>query len=152
METENGYLYVFSRDSDDTILLETNKSNESDKRLKNNIKDSKVKALDIIKSLKHREFNWKETGKKQNIGYVAQELEKIDENYIYKMPKLDKEGKIIDEIYNVNILPILSTATKAIQEQQFLIDKMKKDIEDNNKIIKELWKRLEKLEEKYNGC
>lgn len=116
----------------------------SDERLKENIKDSQVKAIDIIKQLKHRTFTWKETGQKQEVGYVAQELEKIDKNFIFKIPQIDSKGNKVDEIYNVNMLPILSTVTKAMQEQQ-------EKIQEQHKIIESLIKRIEKLEEAQNG-
>jgi len=95
---------------------------QSDERLKKNIKDSSIKALDIISEIKHREFDWKKDNKHIETGYIAQELEKIDENFVIKQ----------NDTYYVNILPVLATATKAIQEQQ-------------QEII-ELQERIEKLE------
>ncbi len=129
----------------------------SDKRLKENIKNSEIYATDIIKQIKHKKFNWRETGQEQKIGYIAQELEKIDNNFIFKLPKLNNKGEIIDEIYNINILPLLATTTKAFQEQQILIEKQGneiKQLQKNNKekdlILKTLIKRLEKLEKGEN--
>lgn len=88
----------------------------SDRRLKKNIKDTKISAIDRIKQIKHKEFNWKKDNKKEEIGYIAQELEKIDFNYVRHNIEKDKEGNITSDMYEVRILPILSTATKAIQE------------------------------------
>lgn len=113
----------------------------SDRRLKKNIKNSKAKAIDIIKQIKHREFNWKKDDKHINIGYIAQELEKIDKNFVIKK----------DDMYYVDFLPILATVTKAIQEQQELIEQLQESDKQKDKQIKELTKRLEKLEVAVNG-
>lgn len=102
----------------------------SDKRLKENIKDSKIYALDRIKKITHRMFKWKESKKQEKIGYIAQELEEIDPNYVSHNITKDENGKVISDMYEVKILPILSTATKAIQEQQEQIENMAKRIEE----------------------
>lgn len=106
----------------------------SDKKLKKNIKNSNNKAIDIIKKIKHRQFDWKINNNHQNIGYVAQELEKIDKNFIFKTPNF-KNGKVDGDLHNINILPILATSTKAIQEQQEMIEKQQEQI---NNLIEEI--------------
>lgn len=87
---------------------------QSDRRLKKNIKDSTTNALEVIKQIEHREFDWKKDDKHINVGYIAQELEKIDENFVIKQ----------NDTYYVNLLPILATTTKAIQEQQEQIENL----------------------------
>lgn len=106
----------------------------SDKELKKNIKNSNNKAIDIIKKIKHRQFDWKINNNHQNIGYIAQELEKIDKNFIFKTPNF-KNGKVDGDLHNINILPILATSTKAIQEQQEMIEKQQEQI---NNLIEEI--------------
>ena len=101
----------------------------SDKRLKKNIADSKINALEIIKQLKHREFEYKNTSELIKIGYVADELKEIDKNLIFEVGK----DKIKQPNSNV-IIPILS---KAIQEQQEYIEKLEE--------------RITKLEEKIQN-
>ena len=95
--------------------------------MKKNIKNSNNKAIDIIKKIKHRQFDWKINNNHQNIGYVAQELEKIDKNFIFKTPNF-KNGKVDGDLHNINILPILATSTKAIQEQQEEIEELRQRI------------------------
>lgn len=95
---------------------------QSDKRLKENIEDSNYNALDIIKKIKHRQFKFKDKQETIAIGYVADELEELDKSLIFEVGK--EKIKHPKQSY---IIPILS---KAIQEQQMLIEKMQKEIND----------------------
>ena len=104
----------------------------SDRRLKDNIEDSNTNALDLINKIKHRQFEKKDDGKQYNIGYIAQELEEIDKNFVLIKPKDEKE----DEKYYINELPLLATATKAIQEL--------------NQKIEQLQHKVDELEQKLN--
>lgn len=77
----------------DTIIIRTTSANNwivftesggivasndlSDKRLKKNIKNSNIDALDTIKKIKHRKFDWKNKEKHVENGYIAQELEEL---------------------------------------------------------------------------
>ena len=114
----------------------------SDKRIKKNIKNSNIKALDLIKQIKHRQFEMKKDGTHYDIGYVAQELEKIDKNFVLIRKKDNKEN----ERYYINELPILATATKAIQEQQDLIEKLQENDRKKDKLITDLANKIEQLE------
>lgn len=49
----------------------------SDIRLKENIEPYKDCALDIVDSIGINSFDWKETGAHENIGFVAQQLQKV---------------------------------------------------------------------------
>ncbi len=98
----------------------------SDRRIKKNIKDSTVKAIDIIKKIKHKQFDKINDNKHYDIGFVAQEMEEIDPNFVLLKPKTDKT----EETYYINELPIIATLSKAIQEQQEQIEKMQKEINE----------------------
>lgn len=112
---------------------------QSDKRLKENIQETDVNALDIISKIKHRKFNWKNSNTVEEIGYIAQELEEIKKNFVIKIPQRDEKGNIIDERYQINETKIIPYLTKAIQEQQ-------EQIENQNNLIQSLIERIEKLE------
>lgn len=105
----------------------TNAANwESDGRLKKNIKESCVQALEEIMKIKHRQFDWKENGEHIKIGYVAQEMQEIDENFVDKIfPDEDEKENYILQINEKGLVPVI---TKAIQEQQKQIDNI------NNKL------------------
>lgn len=81
----------------------------SDARLKENIKDSQVcNALDQILKIRHRDFDWI-NGEHVDLGYIAQELEEINELMVLK-PNDDSE------FYGVNTFYLMGVITKAIQE------------------------------------
>lgn len=116
----------------------------SDKRIKKNIKDSKIRALDIIKQIKHKEFDKKDDGKHYKIGYIAQDMEKIDPNFVIIRPKTEET----EERYYINELPLIATLSKAIQEQQEQIEQLKKNDGERDNLIKTLIEKIEKLEAK----
>lgn len=99
----------------------------SDRRLKKNITDSTTSGLNIINKIQHKEFDKIDDNKHYKIGYIAQELEEIDSNFVIKRP--ENKDKNIEERYYINELPIIATLTKAIQEQQEQIEELKKEIE-----------------------
>ena len=103
----------------------------SDRRIKNNIKDCTTSALDIINKIQHKEFDKKDDGKHYKIGYIAQDMEQIDPNFVIKRPE-DKD-KNIEERYYINELPIIATLTKATQELQKQIEELKQRIENLEK-------------------
>ena len=85
-------------------------------------------ALDIIKKIHHKEFDKKDDGKHYKIGYIAQDMEQIDKNFVIKKPADKKRN--IEERYYINELPIIATLSKAIQEQQKQIEELKKEINE----------------------
>lgn len=139
-----GYTYYTNGTSDNCGYLEivtTDRGTvaascwQSDGRLKKAIADSEVKALDIINSILHRTFKWKENDVIEDIGYIAQELEKVKSNFIIKVPQRDIEGNIIDEVYQINETKIIPYITKSIQE---LSDELKEQKRTNDFLLKEL--------------
>ena len=124
-------------------------TNTSDGRLKHDIKNTDINALDRIKQLKHRQFIWNKDNKQEQIGYIAQELEQVDENYVTKNPQYDEEGNVIDNLYQVNLLPILATATKAIQELEDKLEEKEKIINNQQELLQKLAEKVG-LEDEYN--
>lgn len=123
----------------------------SDVRLKTNIVDTDVKALQVINQMQLRQFDWRENGIRQKIGFVADELESLD-------PALaigggyDNDGNM--DIKSVNEFYLAGYLTKGIQElyavQTEQADKLlthKSQIEyllDENAALKKRVKELEK--------
>lgn len=101
----------------------------SDKRLKENLTDSEIDALDEISKIKTHSFRWKDSKKQWNVGYVADELKELDENYV-----LDGSGGTnADGSINplcVNDFYISALQTKAIQELHAKIEALTKRIEE----------------------
>ena len=94
----------------------------SDARLKKNIETSDKDSLNLINAIQHYSFDWKENNKHEDIGYIAQELEKIDKNLIRKYPIEDENNNVIDYHYTINERYIISNLTRALQQQQEQID------------------------------
>lgn len=123
----NGKIILNNNGNIDCVhLYQTGDS--SDMRIKNNIKDSSESAINIINKIHHKEFDKKDDNTHYKIGYIAQEMEQIDKNFVVK--KQANKEKRIEERYYINQLPILATVTKAIQELHAQIGNMQKEIEN----------------------
>ena len=107
----------------------------SDGRLKKNIQETKVTALDKLNQIKFREFDWKNTNKHQKLGYIAQELEEIDEDLVFKVPQTDNENNVIDYIYQIDNNNLITYLTKAVTE---LSQKVEEQQEQINFLMKKL--------------
>ena len=94
----------------------------SDKKFKKNIRNAEISAVDTIMKIKHRQYDWKSNGKHEYVGYIAQELEKINPGLVNKIKEDD------GETYLLNEKALIAMATKAIQEQQQQIEELKKEI------------------------
>lgn len=107
----------------------------SDIRLKENVKNSETDALETVNRMKVRQFDWKEQmgGWHQDIGFVADELEKIDPNLALG-GGYDENGEM--DIKQINSPYLLNYAIKAIQELSAKVD-------EQEKRIKELERRLQ---------
>jgi len=107
-------------------------STTSDKRLKENIQDTKINGSEIINKIKVRDFKWKKD-QSDDIGLIAQELREI-----YPKAVFGNEDNDFLTIEKQSLVPVL---IKTLQE---VIDK-------NNKLTLEninLNERLKRLEEK----
>lgn len=103
----------------------------SDKKYKTNIKKTKIEALPLINKIQHKSFKWKKDAKKAynkqgdvENGYIANELEEIFKDWV---------NVNSDNTRSINVLNMLATATKAIQE-----------LSNKNNILEKKIKKLEK--------
>lgn len=139
---QDGYLLVSQKEGSNYFFLEAD--TVSDKKVKKNIKDSKLNALEIIKKIRHKEYEWKNGNKeKVQVGYIAQELEKIDSNLV-NMHEIKTDSGMVKD-YTLNRTNILSLATKAIQEQQEQIEKHTNEIEKLKEILNKQQEQINKL-------
>tara|TARA_Y100000114_G_scaffold28265_1_gene24015 strand:- start:1324 stop:2445 length:1122 start_codon:yes stop_codon:yes gene_type:complete len=95
----------------------------SDEKYKENIKDISY-GLDIVKSLQPREFTWKDT-KEEGIGFIAQEVKPL----INEVVSEPLENGPHESSYTLNYDALTAVLTKAIQEQQTIIEDLKSRIE-----------------------
>ena len=103
----------------------------SDKRIKENIQDSNANALEIIKKIKHKQFYKKDDRKHYDIGYIAQDMEEIDPNFVIKREKTEYE----EERYYINELPIIATLSKAIQELSQKVEELENKLKEKEEKI-----------------
>lgn len=113
--------------------IDSVRSSSSDKRLKTNIKPTKIKALDTLNSIEIVEFNWKKDGKFEKIGAIAQQVQAVDDNLVIK----DEIDKVNNDYLRIKYYDTIPYLIKAVQE-------LSKE-NDNLKL------RLQKLEDKING-
>ena len=108
----------------------------SDENLKKNINNTKKTALDDINKIELKEFDWKENDSHTNIGFIAQQLEEIDEGYVDKTFYIDKETNEEKDMLVLNLKSLVALAIKGIQEQQEEIEDLKnqiKELKENGK-------------------
>ena len=113
--------------------IDSVRSSSSDKRLKTNVKPTKVKALDTLNSIEMVEFNWKKDNKFEKIGAIAQQVQSVDETLVIK----DEVDKVNNDYLRIKYYDTIPYLIKAVQELS----------EENNN----LKLRLTKLEDKING-
>ena len=104
------------------VILHINADWQSDARLKENFETSDIDSLEMINKIQHYSFDWKEDKRHEKIGYIAQELEKIDKDLVKKHALEDEDGNVIDYDWAINERYIIVNLTNAIQQQQEQID------------------------------
>lgn len=116
-------------------------SSSSDKRLKTNIKPTKVNALDMLNNIEMVEFNWKKDNKFEKLGAIAQQVQSVEESLV--VHDMDDKQTYNDylRISYYNTIPYL---IKGIQELSEENTNLKSQLNEMNE-------RLTKLEDKING-
>ena len=91
---------------------------DSDASLKKNIKNTEVRyALEKISQLKHIEFDWKENDSHVDLGYVADDVEKILPCLVFDVAQYDEDGKPNGEVIkNIDYRTMIPLITMGIQE------------------------------------
>lgn len=99
----------------------------SDKNLKSNIKECETEALPIIRKMNFKQYDWdmEKSGKEGHIdiGTIAQDLEKLNKNFVIKTTRINNNDEKIDTL-SVDILNIVNTISKALQELDKQINKI----------------------------
>ena len=108
----------------------------SDANLKKNIVPTNKKALNDISKIKLKQFDWKENDVHTNIGFIAQQLEEIDDSYVNKTFYRDRETNEEKDMLVLNLKSLIALAIKGIQEQQEEIEELRnqiKELKENGK-------------------
>ena len=85
----------------------------SDIRLKRNVLNTNVNALDMINSIKVRQFDWIDNPRHQSIGFVADELEELDPLFSLG-GGYDEDGNM--DVKGVDTFYMMGYVVKGIQE------------------------------------
>lgn len=98
--------------------------NASDRRMKQNIKDSDTDALGVIDKIKFKQFEFKDdpTGYHFNVGMIAQDLQEIDSSLV-------GENRI-SKMLAINDTELLQYALKAIQQLSAKVDGLEAEIKE----------------------
>ncbi len=120
----------------------------SDERLKNNIKPM-PETLSKLMQLKPKTYAMKYNNpdKKSSIGLIGQELNTYFPELISLTDGASFGHKEIKELYAVNYSGLSVIAIKAIQEQQQIIESLKKQIDELKELIKTLLLKINHLTE-----
>lgn len=111
------------------------KPDSSDIRLKENLGEVEVEdSLSLIEKIKLHSFDWKSDGSHQKIGFVADELEQLDDRFSYGGGE-DENGK--PNYKSIDTLYMLGYTVKAIQE-----------LSEENKLLK---KEIESIKSELDG-
>lgn len=105
---------------------------DSDARLKKNIESTTENALEVINKIQHYSFDWiDENHKSIKVGYVAQQLEEIEELFVLKVDQthISEENECeYDYTLQVDETHIIPYITKAIQELSTQVEELKNQI------------------------
>ena len=97
----------------------------SDMMLKTDFDYTSINALEKIMKIEHATYSYKDYNSKIECGYIGQQIELVQSEWVNKVTQED--GTYIVQPSASGIIPYI---TKAIQEQQTIIENLKKEIED----------------------
>ena len=103
------------------------RSQVSDKRLKTNVKPTKVKALETLNNIEIVEFNWIKDGKFEKIGAIAQQVQSIDKDLVVK-DSIDKNTP--SDYLRINYYDTIPYLIKAVQELSTQNKELKNKLEE----------------------
>lgn len=119
--------------------------NQSDGRLKTNIKVNKENALELFEKMRVRSFDWREDNRHINAGFIAQELKEINGSFVKKEKQFLANKEEI-QVYSINQIGMIPYLVKAIQELYFIIKKNNLDVDINELITKQLSENINTYE------
>ena len=82
--------------------------NQSDVRLKTNIRNTDVYGLNVINALECKKFDWIESGEHQKIGLIAQQVEQVEPSLV--------DINADDGHYSLKTIELVPYLIKAVQE------------------------------------
>lgn len=103
------------------------KSAISDKRLKTNVKPTKVKSVDLLNKIEIVEFNWKKDNKFEKIGAIAQQVQSVEASLVVH----DMDDKqTYNDYLRINYYDTIPYLIKAVQELSHQNKELKNKLEE----------------------
>lgn len=134
---------------------------DSDASLKKNIKNTEVRyALEKISRLKHVEFDWKENDSHVDLGYVADDVEKVLPCLVFEVAQYGEDGKpngeSIKNIDHRTMIPLITMGMQELIEERDLlwtfdeeaancIIKLREEVDSLKSTVNELKAEIESL-------
>jgi hypothetical protein len=132
IEHDTSQIYFYNHTTSAAELIISNAgvvsgdlNDTSDGKLKENIKDL-PSSIDNVLKLRPVMFDWKKNGDTKT-GFIAQEVEKIFPREVVGKEYDEKVKRSIGK--SINVTGLVAQLTKSIQEQQEIIEDLKKRIE-----------------------
>lgn len=92
--------------------------NTSDERMKTNIEDSAVSALDLLNGIGVKSFDWIETGEHEDAGIIAQDLREVIPSAV-----TEDEQTTVLSVSQLKLIPYIVKAIQELSEQAGLTKK-----------------------------
>lgn len=91
-------------------IYDTSIQSSSDARLKKDIADCQISGLETINALECKEFKWKKDDKFEEIGFIAQQVGRVNKNFIGQK----KDGE--ETFYTLDQMAMIPYLVKSVQE------------------------------------
>ncbi len=104
--------------------------NTSDVRLKQDISESNMDALNILKGIKVVDYSYKKSPEARHTGYIAQDVHEVLPSMVVYNER--------DDIYGISQTELIPVLHKAILEQQKTIEDQAKKIEELQSLVSQL--------------
>lgn len=111
----------------------------SDISLKEDVEDTRVDATETIRKIRHRQFKWKDQtdqdgnvqlGSTVNLGYVAQEMQDIEPNFVFPVGEGENQRLQISE---PGLIPYITKALQEMDERLTRLEERVSRLEEQSK-------------------
>lgn len=128
-----GYIYFYLGNSYKAYIGSSGLVNSSDERLKNDIEDIDGKYVQIADKLKPKTFKYKDDDlSKTNMGFVAQDLEKIISELGINSENFAPLSKDEEGYMGINYIQLIPILWAKVQELSKEVEKLKSKEDENN--------------------
>ena len=88
----------------------------SDRKKKKNIIPSGINGIEEVMKIPHFSYDWIDKEYHVDCGYVAQDMQAVNKNYVLRLTQKDNNGRFTGYTYQIDETNIIPVITKALQE------------------------------------